>query len=308
MKRNPLLIVGAVITAGILAFSLLATSALSPAAVADRAKVLTMQTIPLEGLSLNEGEFLLLADTTPAEIESGHVALSIPCEDNGDTPETSIDVVAGVAPDLGAVDLEYVGDLSSPEDNRCTFHVTIPENDEAITDVAIINSENETVAFESGHFAAISLTTARGYDDDEDKDDEEDTDDQDDQNERTFRADLTGDKEVPAVDTNASGDIALELDVDETELEYQLNVEDIVDVVAAHIHMGAEGENGDIVVTLEHDDEMSEGTITEDDLEGSLDGGELSDLIELIEDDNAYVNVHTEENPDGEIRGQLEEE
>src|SRR5688572_587365 len=190
-----------------------------------------MQTIPLEGLSLDEGEFLLLADTTPAEIESGHVALSIPCEDNGDTPETNITLVAGVAPDLEAVDLEYVGDLSSPEDNRCTFHVTIPENNEEITDVAIINGENETVEFESGHFAAISLTTARAHDDDEDEDDEED-----DQDERNFRADLTGDNEVPAVDTNASGDIELELDEDETELEYELNVEDIVDVTGAHIH------------------------------------------------------------------------
>lgn len=308
MKHNPLLVVGAVITAGILAFSLLATSALSPAAVADHAEVLTMQTIPLEGLSLDEGEFLLLADTTPAEIESGHVALSIPCEDNGDTPETSIDLVAGVAPDLEAVDLEFVGDLSSPEDNRCTFHVTIPENDETITDVAIINSENETVSFESGHFAAISLTTAKAHGNDDDDDEEDADDDQDDQDERKFRADLTGDNEVPAVDTNASGEIELELDEDETELEYNLNVEDIADVTGAHIHIGEEGENGDIVVTLEHDDEESEGTITEDDLEGPLDGGELSDLIELIEDDNAYVNVHTEENPDGEIRGQLEEE
>ena len=306
MKRNPLLIVGAVITAGILAFSLFATSALSPAAVADHAEILTMQTIPLEGLSLDEGEFLLLADTTPAEIESGHVALSIPCEEDDDTPETTIDLVAGVAPDLDAVELEYVGDLSSPEDNRCTFHVTIPENDEEITDVAIINSENETVEFESGHFAAISLTTARAHDDDDDEDDEED--DQDEEDERRFRADLSGDEEVPAVDTNASGNIELELDEDETELEYELNVEDIVDVTGAHIHIGEEGENGDIVVTLEHDDEMSEGTITEDDLEGPLDGGDLADLIELIEDDNAYVNVHTEENPDGEIRGQLEEE
>jgi len=203
--------------------------------------------------------------------------------------------------------LEYVADLSNPDGNKCTFHVTFPEEDEDVTDVAIINTGNETVDFESGNFATISLTTAKGHGE-HDEEDDEDIDDQDDENERTFRADLSGDKEEPEVDTSASGNIEMELDEDETELEYELSVEDIVDVTATHIHIGEEGENGDIVVTLEHDDESSDGTITEDDLEGPLAGGELDELIELIEDDNAYVNVHTEENPDGEIRGQLEEE
>lgn len=305
MKRNPLLIVGAVITAGILAFSLLATSALSPAAVADRAEILAIETVLLQGLSLDAGEFLLLADTTPALIESGHVAMNVPCDpdndDNDDIPQTDIAVVAGVAPDVSPLDVEYVADLSNPDNNKCTFHVTFPEDDEDITDVAIINTGDEIVEFESGTFATISLTTARDHDDDEE-------DDNGDDDERKFRADLSGDEEVPAVDTDASGEIEMELDDDGTELEYELDVDDIVDVVAAHIHMGEEGENGDVVVTLEHDDDRSEGTITEDHLEGPLAGGELADLIELIEDSNAYVNVHTEENPDGEIRGQLEEE
>jgi CHRD domain len=32
----------------------------------------------------------------------------------------------------------------------------------------------------------------------------------------------------------------------------------------------------------------------------------LSDLITLMENGQAYVNVHTEQNPEGEIRGTIE--
>lgn len=210
-------------------------------------------------------------------------------------------MVAGVAPDVSPLDLEYVEELSSPEDNKCTFHVTFPEEDEDITDVAIINTGEETAEFESGNFATVSLTTTKGHDEDDDEGEE-----------REFRAELSGENEVPTVETEASGEFEMELDEDGESAEYELDVDDIEDVTAAHIHMGSEGENGDVVVSLStdglDDGESAEGTFDADDLEGPLEGQEMSDLIELIEDGEAYVNVHTEENPDGEIRGQLEEE
>jgi hypothetical protein len=315
MRRNFFVVGGVGAAAFILLFGLFATAQQwSPAATADHAEIITIETVPLEGLSLEPDEFILLADTTPAEIESGHVAVSIPCTD-GDTPESDIDVVAGIAPDVQGVELEYVSDLSDPDDNRCTFHVDLPESDEDITDVAIINSGDAIVEFESGHFATISLTTARA----DDEDDDEDTDDVDDDDngngdERTFTASLTGENEVPEVDTNASGDAEVTFEEGDDEAQYFVDVQDIVDVTAAHIHMGAEGENGDIVVTLyddsasgEIDGELASGDIVASDLEGPLDGQEIEDLIELIEDGEAYVNVHTNDNPDGEIRGQLEE-
>jgi hypothetical protein len=311
MKRNLIMIAGATIAAGILAFGLFANATLqSSPAVADHADILSIETVPLEGLSLEQDEFLLLADTTPAEIESGHVAISVPCTD-GDPPETNIDVVAGIAPDVSPADLEYVADLSDPEDNRCTFHVTLPEGSEDITDVAIINSGSGIVEFESGHFATISLTAATAGDDDEDEDVD---DDQDDNDERTFNANLAGDEEVPEVDTDASGDAELTFLEGEDEIEYFVDVQNIVDVTAAHIHEGQEGEEGDIVATLydasasgEIDGELASGTLVASDLEGPLSGQEIEDLVELIEDGEAYVNVHTTEFPDGEIRGQLED-
>jgi hypothetical protein len=67
-------------------------------------------------------------------------------------------VVAGVAPDLSPVELEFIAELSDPEDN-CLYHVDIPENeDDEVTDIAIINPGDKTVKFGSGNFATISIT------------------------------------------------------------------------------------------------------------------------------------------------------
>jgi hypothetical protein len=83
----------------------------------------------------------------------------------------------------------------------------------------------------------------------------------------------------------------------------------IVGVTAGHIHLGAKGENGPIVVTLfKYDSPMNEvsenGTITADKLEGPMTGKQISNLASTGANGMLYVNVHTEQNPNGEIRGQ----
>ena len=129
-------------------------------AVADDSELIAFDTIPLEGKSLGPGEFLLLVDSTPALIESAHVALHIPCEVNGDDAESDIAVVAGVAPDLSEVELDFVAELSDPDNDRCTFHVTLPEDDEDITDIAMINTGDNNIEFESGMFVSTSVSTS----------------------------------------------------------------------------------------------------------------------------------------------------
>ena len=48
------------------------------------------------------------------------------------------------------------------------------------------------------------------------------------------------------------------------------------------------------------------GTISNDMLEGPMAGKTLEiDLARTIQNGEAYVNVHTTENPDGAIRGQV---
>lgn len=132
-----------------------------------------------------------------------------------------------------------------------------------------------------------------------------------------YRAHLSGGEEVPAVDTRAQGQAIFKLSADGTELHYKLIVANIEDVLMAHIHLAPAGENGGIVVWLypaapppqliegRSQGVLASGVITADDLVGSLDGAELGELIDLIVDNGAYVNVHTTAHPMGEVRGQI---
>lgn len=130
---------------------------------------------------------------------------------------------------------------------------------------------------------------------------------------QNFRTHLDGSPEVPPVATEAQGEAILQLNSDGTELQFKLNVANIENVRAAHIHFATEGVNGPVVVPLftgptiagRFQGTLNAGVITAADLTGPLAGGELEDLIVIIESGEAYVNVHTDQNPGGEIRGQL---
>jgi len=40
-------------------------------------------------------------------------------------------------------------------------------------------------------------------------------------------------------------------------------------------------------------------------LTGPLQGMQVSDLLDAFNEGNTYTNIHTEKNPNGEIRGQI---
>ena len=50
---------------------------------------------------------------------------------------------------------------------------------------------------------------------------------------------------------------------------------------------------------------MGKGKITASDLQGPLSGKQLKDLVDLMSNGGAYVNIHTQQHQDGEIRGQI---
>ncbi len=142
---------------------------------------------------------------------------------------------------------------------------------------------------------------------------------------RHFRARLTGAEEVPApVETQAKGHAHFQLSKDGTMLRVQVVVNNIEDVIGAHIHMAAAGSNGPIVASFVPDTAgflsggpfvteplnpqgvLVRGTISAADMLGPLAGQRLNALVDAMRKGNTYFNVHTTEHRGGEIRGQID--
>jgi hypothetical protein len=132
-----------------------------------------------------------------------------------------------------------------------------------------------------------------------------------------FVTNLSGDEEVPPVDTRARGQAIFKLSKDGSELSYRLIVANLMNVTMAHIHLAPAGVEGPVVAWLypsgpppqlipgRTSGVLATGVITADDLVGLLAGASIADLVAELESGNAYVNVHTVEWPVGEIRGQI---
>lgn len=166
--------------------------------------------------------------------------------------------------------------------------------------------------FGIGSSIAISQSFAQGNDTNSNDNDNNNGDDNnnDSLSNVEYSTVLSGDQEVPPVNTSAAGIADFSLSDDGDSVDYTIAADDIEAATAGHIHFGIEGQNGPVVATLfEFDspqDEVSEsGTITSDDLSGPLEGMQISDLIDAFNDGNTYANIHTEQNPNGEIRGQI---
>ena len=121
---------------------------------------------------------------------------------------------------------------------------------------------------------------------------------------------MTGSKEVPPVRSAASGSATFTNN--QTVIDYDLSVSDLYNATAAHVHQGRAGANGPIVVTLYTTTDPSpglfggySGNFTSAMLEGPLKGKQLSALVDLMSKGQAYVNVHTIKNKNGEIRDQV---
>lgn len=114
--------------------------------------------------------------------------------------------------------------------------------------------------------------------------------------ETVLTADLAGDAET---DADGTGTAMVVLDPDAGTACWELSVENLEPVAQSHIHVGAEGVSGDVVVPLDVDG--FEGSS-----EGCVEDQDAATLQAVIDDPSGhYVNVHTADFPGGAIRGQL---
>lgn len=131
-----------------------------------------------------------------------------------------------------------------------------------------------------------------------------------------FSTFLFGSNEVPAVRSRAIGLTQASLVENGEKLNLLAAIARLprrVDITMAHLHLGAEGENGPVIANLLGDSEFSNGRrirrlssdIEGSDLVGPLLGQPLDALIAAIQEGRVYVNIHTDRNPSGELRGQL---
>jgi hypothetical protein len=129
---------------------------------------------------------------------------------------------------------------------------------------------------------------------------------------QSFSAALSG----SANKSNSTGTAKFLVNENNSQISYWINVTGIKKINQAHVHNGTTGQDGDIVVSFLSNSKSAKGNatppkigfngnITKGDLRGPMQGKDISDLITLMGNGSAYVNIHTDKYPKGAIRGQI---
>lgn len=106
---------------------------------------------------------------------------------------------------------------------------------------------------------------------------------------------LSGDQEVPPVQTTASGSGTITVE-DDKSIKGKVTTSNIKGT-GAHIHEAPIGKNGPDIITLQK---------TSDDEWSVPSGAKLTDAqYDAYKAGGLYINVHSDEHKSGEIRGQL---
>jgi hypothetical protein len=131
----------------------------------------------------------------------------------------------------------------------------------------------------------------------------------------TLTAALTGSEETPAPgnNTGAFGNATVTVDLGARTVAYRVEVFNLPSgVTASHIHVGGPGTTGPIIVNFAppltaSNDFSYAGTVPQGEFLMRGDQGIRSadDVFQAILGGNTYVNVHSQVNPAGEIRGRL---
>ncbi|WP_404307455.1 CHRD domain-containing protein [Neorhodopirellula lusitana] len=241
-------------------------------------------------LAISDSVAISLGDSTSQTISGGNASRIFSIVANGETgAATSVSISGltlsdGIADSGGAIFVS-TGQTLSLDSVTLTDNVATGSGPDAgggalFNDGGIVTVVDSTI---SGNTAAASASVA-----------------------------LTGAEEVPMVSTTASGDATFvydaatntfSIDLLVTGLEVADDSDDIPQVTGAHLHLGEVGANGDVIVNLD-----AANFTTEDDggirlqlTDAAFPAENVADLIA----GGLYINVHSDANPSGEVRGQL---
>lgn len=117
----------------------------------------------------------------------------------------------------------------------------------------------------------------------------------------TYSFELCGQQEVPAVTTIAMGLGIVSINQDSNSLHYKIVVDSLSSAITgAHFHKAAIGQKGNIVLPITFTDNAAFGFVSD-----TASMPLVSMMVTDIGKEVIYVNVHTYNNQDGEIRGQV---
>jgi hypothetical protein len=133
----------------------------------------------------------------------------------------------------------------------------------------------------------------------------------------TLKATLTAANEVPppTVDPRQAPSGSATFTVSGSTISYKVSVMNLSSpYTAAHIHTGASGVAGPVLVPLNlspggQGEASGEGTIDASQIKGKkADGSAMSmdELVAAMRGGSTYINVHTQNNKSGEARGQIQ--
>ena len=116
---------------------------------------------------------------------------------------------------------------------------------------------------------------------------------------RRLQSELSGGEEIPGPgDPDGTGDARVKIKLNQSELCVDMEVENIDQATATHIHHAPAGSAGAVVISLPIPDEEGEA-------KGCISVN--NNLLEAIKENpqDYYINVHNNPYPNGAIRGQL---
>lgn len=127
--------------------------------------------------------------------------------------------------------------------------------------------------------------------------------------EMKFMAELTGAAQVPPVETEGMGMADVTVDTEAMTVTWTVEYQDLTgEPVAAHFHGPATPEETAppvIDLTVDAEGETEGEAVPMDIMSGSSEITEEG--LQQLQDGLWYINIHTEQHPDGEIRGQVME-